>query len=111
MATEKKPPTEKKPAVRKEYRPRLNNWSTCINFIKQKIYEMDELAKSPKGTGADRGRVMDALKVLHQFMMTKDLTRIEEKFDELKKLRRQSNLPWGKEDDEEVEEFLKANRG
>jgi hypothetical protein len=97
-------------AEKKEYKPRLNNWSTCINFIKRKIHEMDDLAKSLKGTGADRGRVLDAMKVLHTFMMTRDLTRIEEKFNELKRLRRQSNLPWGKEDDEEVEEFLTANR-
>ena len=90
----------------KKYRPRLNNWNSCILFIQRKIKEMDELA----ATGADRGRVLEAMKVLHQFMMTRDLTRIEEKFDELKKLRRQSNLPWGQEDDETIEEFLKANR-
>jgi hypothetical protein len=95
----------------KKYKPRLNNWNSCILFIQRKIHELDELAQSVKGTGADRGRVLDAMKVLHQFMMTKDLVRIEEKFDELKKLRKQSNLPWGKADDEKIEEFLAANRG
>jgi hypothetical protein len=95
---------------KKKYKPRLNNWNSCILFIQRKIHELDEVANSQRGTGADRGRVLDAMKVLHQFMLTRDLTRIEEKFDELKKLRQKSNLPWGKADDEEIEEFLKANR-
>ncbi|MEW6658775.1 MAG: hypothetical protein AB1424_08950 [Thermodesulfobacteriota bacterium] len=94
---------------KKRYKARLNNWSSCILFIQRKVHELDELAKSPKGTGADHGRVLEALKVLHTFMETRDSARIEEKFDELKRLRQKSSLGWGEEDEQTVQDFLKAN--